>query len=156
MIGTSDQSCWLAEGCKILILLLQHGHFAQIPSQNSRGLYHSKPLSTCTMCLRTKPEDCWPYAFCTLCTKCLVAWTASAALWHEQVVRPAHEAKLCLVHSSLVGTLMRAGHYGTAKWWGGGGGQRRERGGERDTVKAVEQGTMRGAGRECEAPCKAL
>ena len=23
MIGTSDQSCWLAEACKILLLLLQ-------------------------------------------------------------------------------------------------------------------------------------
>ena len=24
MIGTSDQSCWLAEACKILLLLLHH------------------------------------------------------------------------------------------------------------------------------------
>ena len=25
MIGTSDQSCWLAEACKILLLLHEHG-----------------------------------------------------------------------------------------------------------------------------------
>ena len=26
MIGTSDQSCWLAEACKILLLLLLHNN----------------------------------------------------------------------------------------------------------------------------------
>ena len=30
MIGTSDQSCWLAEACKILLLLLQPKSFQRV------------------------------------------------------------------------------------------------------------------------------
>ena len=35
MIGTSDQSCWLAEACKILLLLLllPYNYFRQLPAQ---------------------------------------------------------------------------------------------------------------------------
>ena len=38
MIGTSDQSCWLAEACKILLLLLAH------PAIQLSGLF--SPISS--------------------------------------------------------------------------------------------------------------
>ena len=31
MVGTSDQSCWLAEACKILVLLLQFTGQVNLP-----------------------------------------------------------------------------------------------------------------------------
>ena len=50
MLGTSDQSCWLAEACKILLLLLQ-------AAEEERGLNEAQQAAEDEEALRAMREE---------------------------------------------------------------------------------------------------
>ena len=48
MIGTSDQSCWLAEACKILLLLPASRNMVP-PGVSSKGASHDAAQAQCKL-----------------------------------------------------------------------------------------------------------
>ena len=72
MIGTSDQSCWLAEACKILLLLVasqisqsQHGN--RYTPWGRRGKFRASGQTTVACLFKAKVSTNAVYSFIACC-----------------------------------------------------------------------------------------